>query len=256
MDLISSLPLPAALALLALVDGLSVGTLLIPLFLVLVPGRPRIGRILVYLGTITAFYLVVGILFTLGLVNIIDGARAFLASRAGLSLALGAGVALFLAGLWLWRVDVRQKRAAAERADAGLPDPETRLDRWRDRLLDRGSGPGAIMAVALAAGLIEIAGMLPYLIGMTMIADAPLVQPARFGLLLGYCLVMIVPALVCLALRWAAAPLVERPLVRLASWMRRTGADTTSWILCIVGVLVARWAGAGLGLQLPFGSGT
>ena len=108
-------------------------------------------------------------------------------------------------------------------------------------------------SIALAAGLVEIAGMLPYLIGMTMLADAPLSAPARLGMLAAYCVVMIVPALLLLGARMVAAHAVERPLQRFTDWMRRTGAESTSWIFGIVGFLLARAAWMQLGLPF-FGS--
>ena len=43
-----------ALALLALVDSTSFGTLLIPTWLLLAPGRLRPGRILIYLATVSS----------------------------------------------------------------------------------------------------------------------------------------------------------------------------------------------------------
>ena len=85
-----------------------------------------------------------------------------------------------------------------------------------------------------------------------MIADAPLAMPARFALLAGYCLVMIVPALVLLGVRIVAAGAVERPLRRFTAWMQRTGAENTAWLLGILGFLLARAGWGQLGLQLPF----
>lgn len=252
MDFLTSIPLPAALAILALLDGLSVGTLLIPLFFLVSPGKPRVPRILLYLGTITAFYLGIGILFTLGIVNIIDAGRDFLATEGGQYALLLIGLAMLGVGIWLGVLDSRQKKRAA----AG--DPEAlrgsgRLLRWRERLLSPETSGAAVMGVAIAAGLAEIAGMLPYLIGMTMIADAPIGMPSRFALLAGYCLVMIVPALVLVVARTSAANAVERPLQRFTAWMQRTGAENTSWIFGIIGFLIARAAFTQLGLQLPLG---
>ncbi|MBO1804193.1 GAP family protein [Leucobacter ruminantium] len=251
MDFLTGLPLPAALAILALVDGLSVGTLLIPLFFLIAPGRPRVGRILLYLGSITGFYYLVGILFTLGIVSAIHIGRDFLDSAFGQWALLLVGLALLAAGIWMGERDSRRKK----RAKAGDPSAQqgsARLLRWRERVLAPHTSGAAVMGVALAAGLIEVASMLPYLIGMTMIADAPLGMPARFALLAGYCLVMIAPALLLLAARLLAARAVERPLQRFTAWMQRTGAENTSWILGIIGFLLARSAFTELGLRLPF----
>lgn len=45
---------------LALVDSTSVGSLFIPVWLLLAAGRVPVGRILAYLGTIAGFYFVDG----------------------------------------------------------------------------------------------------------------------------------------------------------------------------------------------------
>ncbi|MBL3687420.1 hypothetical protein D3248_10735 [Leucobacter zeae] len=269
MDFLNALPLPAALAILALVDGLSVGTLLIPVFFLIAPGRPRIRRILLYLGTITLFYLAVGVLFTLGLVNIVDVGRSFLDSTAGRVAMLVVGAAMLVTAICMPTPKAKRKRAEAVYAErvrelqaAGGPagagslpaGPEYtsgRIVRWRARLLADGTAPAAVVGVALAAGLVEVASMLPYLIGMTMIADAPIGMPTRFGLLAGYCVVMILPALLLLAARVAAAGLVERPLQRLADWLERTGAENTAWILGIIGFLLLRAGATQLGIDLP-----
>ncbi len=251
LPILADVPLPLALALLALLDGLSVGTLLIPLFLLIAPGRPRIARVLLYLGTITLFYLAIGVLFTLGLVNVIDAGRDFLGSTLGRVVLLVGGLALFASGVAIGVSDARKRKAAA--LSDGSPAAQTsgRILRWRDRLLADGTSRAAVVGVALAAGLAEVAGMLPYLIGMTMLADAPIGMPARFAMLAGYCIVMILPALILLAARVLAARAVERPLHRLTGWMQRTGAENTAWILGIIGFLLARSGATQLGIDLP-----
>lgn len=292
MELFGGLPLPLSLALLALIDGLSVGTLLIPVFLLLHPGRVRVGRILLYLVTIAAFYLLVGLLFLWGLVNLVDVASDFLGSPAGLIVRLLVGVVLLIAAFVMptgekaspavpasgtgpqtttgpsvspWTgMPVRDATApttltpppAAEGAPAGAdasPRPG-RITRWRDRLLDPRTRGTAVMAVAIAAGLVEIATMLPYIVAMTMLADAGVSTPLRVLSLIGYCALMIAPAIVLLVLRLVAAPLVQRPLERFAAWMERTGAENTAWIIGIIGFLVARSAATELVLFDVLGS--
>ncbi|MCK6066559.1 MULTISPECIES: GAP family protein [Microbacterium] len=257
MDALTDAPLALTLGALALLDGLSVGTLLIPVFFLLAPGRVRSGHVTLYLLTIAVFYLAVGILFTLGLVNLVDVAQDFLSSSAGQIAQLVVGGALLVTGIL---IGVGSSRKPADAASDAAPSPgatrttataagtSTQLSRWRDKVLSPGASRGAVMAVALGAGLVEIATMLPYLVAMGMLAEAPLPMPTRFAALAAYCAVMVLPALVLLALRIVAAPLVERPLARLAAWMERTGRENTAWILGIIGFLVARGAATELGL--------
>lgn len=287
MELFGGLPLPFSLALLALIDGLSVGTLLIPVFLLLHPGRVHARRILLYLGTIAAFYLLVGLLFLWGLVNLVDVASDFLASPAGLIIRLLVVGALLITAFVMPTGD---KSAAAASLSASLPasasvlpgtdlptaheasgssittpppapaavaEPRARagrITRWRERLLDPRTRGTAVMAVAVAAGLVEVATMLPYIVAMTMLADAGIDTPLRVLSLVGYCALMILPAVVLLVLRLVAAPLVQRPLERFAAWMERTGAENTAWIIGIIGFLIARSAATELGLFQAIGS--
>ena len=246
MDLLTSLPLPAGLAILALIDGLSIGTLVIPLFLIIAPGRPRVGRLTVYLATITAFYCLIGVLFTLGLVSVIDIARSIVDSTGGQVLLLVVGVAALLAGIALGTADARRRKQAGD----GVPT-SGRLVQWRTRLLDERASGAAVAGVALAAGTLELAGMLPYLLGMTMLADAEISSPLRVLYLLGYCLVMILPAVVLLGARVIAAQAVEAPLQRFSAWLQRTGPENTAWLLGIIGFLIARMAAQNLGIALP-----
>lgn len=287
MELFGGLPLLLSLGVLALLDGLSVGTLLIPVFLLLQPGRVRAGRILLYLATIAAFYLIVGLLFLWGLVNLVDVASDFLASPTGLVMRLLVGGALLITAFVMptgARATGRSAgtdEAAATRAASSVspwtgmpiaasrpaPSPSAptsespdaaarpgRLTRWRERLLDPRTRGTAVMAVAVAAGLVEVATMLPYIVAMTMLADAGIDTPLRVFSLVGYCAVMILPAIVLLVLRVVAAPLVQRPLERFAAWMERTGAENTAWIIGILGFLIARSAATELGLFQALGA--
>ncbi|MBM4532658.1 hypothetical protein GS563_28475 [Rhodococcus hoagii] len=63
-----------ALAVLALTDSLSFGTLLVPVWLLMTPGRVRPHRILLYLGTVAAVYYGIGIALMAGGRFVIDSA--------------------------------------------------------------------------------------------------------------------------------------------------------------------------------------
>ncbi len=269
MDLSPEAPLALTLAVLALLDGLSVGTLLIPVFLLLPAGRVRVKRILLYLGTITLFYLLVGLLFLWGLVNVVDVAADFFSSEAGRILRFVVGAALLVGSFLVPSAKKKEAvlvgggspdtvREAADPLAAGVPDAAEpvrgRIARWRDRLLDPATPPLVVVGLAIAAGLVEVATMLPYIVAMTMLADAGIGIPLRVAALAGYCLLMIAPALLLLLLRVLAARAVEGPLRRLGAWLSRTGAENTAWIVGIVGFLIARGAAAELGLFSGIGT--
>jgi hypothetical protein len=91
------------------------------------------------------------------------------------------------------------------------------------------------MALALGAGVLEIATMLLYVGAIGRITTSELDAVARFATLALYCLVMIAPALLLLALREIAGRRIEPSLRRLGDWMQRNAAENTVWIVGIVG---------------------
>ncbi len=223
-----------SLAGLALIDSLSVGTLLIPLLLLIAPGRIRAARLLLYLGTIAAFYLLVGVLGAVGLTSALGALGTATGSPAGRIVQLVVGGILLAASFLI------PTRPGG--------DGSGRLERWRDRLVADGSSVAAVVAVAVGAGVLELATMLPYLGAIGLLSEAPIDPVGRVAVLAGYCGLMILPAVLLLAARFAARDTVEPILQRIAAWLRRTGGETTAWIVGIVGFLLVRSAAFELGL--------
>ncbi len=257
------LSLIAPLVVLALIDSTSFGTLLIPVWFMLAPGGVRAARLLVFLGTVAGFYLGVGIALMSGATALLTSGPSVLDHPAVGVGQLVLGVALFIWSFFIGKKPKRtdQVRGAVATPSAGvtrgagatdLPDGAPRQEdaapprpgrvlRWRARAMGAdGAGWGALVGLALGAATVEVASMLPYLgaIGLLSAADLGTVQ--RVVVLAGYCLVMVLPALVLLALRLVASRLVEPMLARVAAWMERTGVETTAWIVGIVGFLIAR----------------
>lgn len=238
------------LAGLALLDSTSFGTLLIPLWLMLAPGRLRPARVLVFLGTVACYYLVLGMALLAGAITLAGALSDFLASPAAAWAQLVLGVGLFVASFAIGRKDRETSRARQPVAVGGgaatpeeptpAPEPPGRAARWRARAMGEGSGVAALMGLALAAALVETASMVPYLsaIGLITAADLPMWRGAV--VLAGYCLVMVAPALVLLIVRVVAYRWVRGALQRLEGWLTRTAAETTAWVVGIVGFLLAR----------------
>ncbi|MFD7311780.1 GAP family protein [Promicromonospora sp. NPDC059942] len=282
MDLISGeltgAALIGALAVLALIDSTSFGTLLIPVWLLMAPGRVRVGRMIVYLGSIAGFYALVGLAILLGAGALSDTLSSLSSARPFLIAQLLVGIGLFA---WSFKLEPSKERkavdamaveavagraaaagaaataAAGDAATAAAGDAATaapdapgagvpaarpgRLSRWRERALGSESGGWTALAgLAVGAGLVEVASMLPYLAALGLIGTQGPGWPMSGLWVLGYCLVMIAPALVLTAARLFAARLVERPLRRLDGWLTRNAASTTAWVVGIVGFLVAR----------------
>ncbi|AWB90679.1 GAP family protein [Salinibacterium hongtaonis] len=237
LPLLPDLPLELALPLLALalVDSLSFGTLLIPIWLLLAPGRLRPSRVLIFLGTVAAFYFVLGLLLSVGAVTFLADAE-FLASPWAGRAQFVAGVALLIGSFFIGRTPQTNTEEAS-------PASPGRLVRWRSRAMEQGGGPGSLgslIALALTAAMLEVATMLPYLAAVGLLSGSDLDAGGRALALAGYCVVMVLPALVLLAARILARRVVEPLLARLAGWMTREGGETTAWIVGIVGFFIAR----------------
>ncbi|WP_030162506.1 GAP family protein [Glycomyces sp. NRRL B-16210] len=242
------LTLAAALAALALIDSTSFGTLLIPIWLLLAPGRVRAGRMLVYLGVIAVFYFAVGMAIVLGASAFLTQITALLETDAARWTQLVLGLALLALS---FRFDSKRRKEGGGR-----------VARWRERALGveseaeaaggavrtRKSSVAPLVGLALAAASLEVATMLPYLAAIGMVTAAGLGAAGTTATMAAYCLVMVLPALVLLAARLTARRAVEPVLVRINDWMTKHAASTTGWVIGILGFLLARDAAWRLGL--------
>lgn len=215
------LALLGSLAVLALIDSTSFGTLLIPIWLLLYPGGVRAGRMLVFLGTVAVFYFAVGVALALGADAALPQISRVLDTRPAAWAQLVAGVALFFLSFRL------------DRAPAG----GGRLARWRERALTDGGATG-LAGLALGAAAAEVTTMLPYLAAIGLLTTSDLAAGPVVLVMAGYCLLMIVPALVLLAVRLTAGDRLTPLLARIGDWMARSNA--AAWIVGIVGFLLAR----------------
>lgn len=241
-----------ALAVLALVDSTSFGTLLLPVWLLMAPGRLRPARILLFLGTVAAFYFGVGLAILFGAGIVLENYAGLFDSRGFQVILLAAGAALLA---WSFQLEDKAKKEKAARVAAlsarapdgsAAPDgapalPPGRLAGWRNKAVggDAGrSGAAALIGLALAAATLELATMLPYLGAIGLISASGLQWPVTGAVLAGYCLLMVAPALVLLFARLTAARRVDPLLKKLDAFLTRTSANTLSWVTGILGVVL------------------
>ncbi|MFF5979311.1 hypothetical protein ACFY78_10710 [Streptomyces olindensis] len=209
-----SASLALALAGLGLPESTSFGALLIPIWLLLTPGRVRAGRVAVYLATVEAFYFCVGVLLVLGADAVLEAVRAAFAGVAPTRLRIGQLVLGFLVIALSYRLEARARRRA------GRPG---RLQRWRAAAMSgavpdgegvddgrgtRGAGVRGLMSLALVATALEVLTMVPYLAAVGLLANADLTWEVIGGALAGYCVMMILPE-VLMALNAVIALLVQ-----------------------------------------------
>ncbi|MFI5937019.1 GAP family protein [Actinoplanes sp. NPDC051494] len=215
----------AGLVVLALIDSTSVGTLLIPLWMLIEP-RLRVGRFLLYLGTVTAFYFVVGVVLTL-FAGTLREAVGDLDALSWAELVLG-GVLFALSFVF------EPKRVRRRRGDVTL------ASRWQARLSTAEGSRSAMVGLGLTAAGIEVMSMLPYLAAVGLITAAGLSVVSWLPVLAGYVLVMVLPALVLLGVRTALGTRVEEPLQVLSAWLSRHAEGVLGWVLAIAGFLLVR----------------
>jgi hypothetical protein len=221
------------LVVLALLDSTSIGTLFVPVLLMLTPGRLRAGPLLGYLATIAVFYLALGVAIALGVGPLLARVGSSLGT-AGYWLELVAGVGLFALS---FRFDPKRRPEASRQMG----------EKWTERVHKAATSPRALVVLALTAGLLEVATMFPYLAAIALLAGAGFGTAGIAAVLAGYCLVMVLPALGLLGLRLALSDRVTPVLERLNGWFAKHAVGATGWILGIVGFLLAADAASQLG---------
>ncbi|MFI6432982.1 GAP family protein [Rhodococcus oryzae] len=215
---------------LALVDSTSLGTLVIPLWLLMSPERPPVRRMVAYLGAIAGFYFAVGVLVLLTASTGIAAAGSVLRGPVALGVQLALGVGLFAIS---WRFDSRAK-AVGGGGGGG------RVTRWRARALDAQSSGSGVAVLAMSAGALELVTMLPYLAAIGLMISSGLSPAVSAGLLAGYCVVMVLPACLLILARTVAHTRVEPWLTRADGFLSRHADSALGWVLGIAGFLIAR----------------
>ena len=227
------LELALTLVVLALVDATSLGTLVIPVWFLLMPGRPRVGRMLTYLAAVVGSYVLLGFALLAGALVFLERISAWFAGSSGAHVLLAVGAVMFLVGVCM-----------PTKKDAEPGRLMRRITTWRDRAMgaDGDAGVKAVVALAVVAVLVEAGSMVPYLAAIGLLSAAPMSTPERGLALVAYCLVMVVPALLCLAARLILHERIERPLQRFGAWIERTSHENLAWALAIIGFLLVRHA--------------
>lgn len=224
----------ASLAALALLDSTSIGTLVIPVWMLMSPERPPVRKLVTYLGVIGTFYFTVGMLVLLVARAGTDVGSGLLESPPARGVQAAVGIGLLV---WSFRFDSKKRREAGE---------ENRTQAWRGRVLRQESSAGSVATLAVSAGAMELVTMLPYLAAIALIVSSGVALSISTTLLVGYCVIMVLPALVLLAARTAAGHRLDGPLRRLDGVLSRYADTAIGWVIGIVGFLVARDALAAL----------
>ena len=220
----------ATLAGLALLDSTSLGTLVIPIALVVRSRRVDRGPMAIYLTTVCLVYLGLGIALVTGF-DLISSTAARLAHTETAQWATLI-IGVVLAGFGILGPDPAKPEPGADSLGS-RPTP---------------ASAGAMVVLGLGASLAEAATMVPYIAATGIIASSPAPWPLRILTLILYCLVMIVPALALLVLADTLGQRFLPKLVRIAPRLEYEAKVTLLWVAAILGLhLAARSAGT-LGL--------
>ena len=201
---------------LALLDSLSTGTLVIPLIFLAQP-RFQVRTLALYCFTLGLFYTALGTLLLLGV-------EAIFSSQGRYWIQLILGAILFAYGIL-------------------SPSPDSRASeiKWRTRL-EKVTNPRAAIFIALLAGVLEAATMLPYLAAISMLNTWDSTIITKLIVLIGYCLIMFIPAVTLLVIRRLASSWITPKLDHFVSLATRNADGAILWIAAIIGFLMARQA--------------
>ena len=228
MESLTDVAGPLGLLVLALVDATSMGTLVIPVILLVVGegGARRVAsRTLLYLAVIGLFYLLLGIALLAGLLPLLASFGHLLALPQVMLVLAVLGVLLVI---WSFRLD---PKSVAKRGG----DPEASTRTWTRRASGR---PSLLIGLALTAGLIEAASMIPYLAAMGIIADMGAGLGRGVLILVAYCAVMLVPAAVLCVLRRLLGRRGDAFLDRVHDWAVKNASSAFSWAVGIIGAII------------------
>ncbi|WP_206486696.1 GAP family protein [Rhodococcus sp. KRD162] len=205
---------------LALVDSIGVGTLAVPLWMMLRPSfRARV--VLLHLTVLGLIYLGVGIAVWAGT----DGLSVALPGNAWIRLAVGLVVVA-----------------------TGLVCDRRRRGEGRTWWTRPPRGVRGVVLLAAVVGAVEVATMLPYFVAIDTVGEAGRGWGVSALLLAGYVLVTLAPALVLLAIRVFAQEHVSSIIPALLRCVDRWNGGLTATVLLVVGALLA--ADAALELNL------
>lgn len=220
------------LAVLALIDSTSIGTLVIPLWLLLRRNTANMGaKVTAYLGVLGTFYLGVGIALLLGATALLESFSSSAQSLGDLPAVRWIAAAL-AAGLIIWGFTSTKKKREATAQNT----------RWGTRIDTALASPAGLVSLALVAGALELPTMLPYLAAVGLLTNASIAVVPSMGVLALYCLIMLAPALALTAARLGFKDRLDPLLTTLSTKLSAWTADAAKWIAAIVGILILRWA--------------
>ncbi|WP_165165066.1 GAP family protein [Corynebacterium qintianiae] len=203
---------------LALLDSLSLGTLVIPLALIVHWRAVRVPALTAYLFTVAAVYFLLGLGMLLGFAGLGSVTERVTQTDVfpWITFTLGAALAVF--GIFS--------------PDPTKPEP----GRLPKRAAGTTSSVPSMVALGLGASLTEAATMLPYIAAMGIIGSWDSPSVAKAGAVGIYCLIMTVPTVILATLALLFGQKFFPRLERLIPRLEYEAKVTLLWIAAIVGI--------------------
>ena len=200
------------------------------------------------LVTVATFYLLLGIALLLGASTLFDTLQAMESSKPLLIAQLIVGVGLMTLSMLMepWTKAGKERRLARRAEKLARSGPSVHM-RMRERAIDASAPVGAVIVLALMAGIIEAASMIPYLAAIGILTTSELSLAGRGAVLVGYCLVMIAPALLLLAARLSLHDNIAPALKRLEAFLSRHANEAMAWVMFLLGLYLASKSWSAIG---------
>lgn len=218
---------------LALADSTSIGTLVIPVWL-LMRDPLQAHRVLLYLTVIAGFYWLVSVTLLASMTRITTNTHGIQLDHSWVWAQLTIGAIVLAVGLW---IDRRREPSTKQ---------SSRTQHWRNRTFRRGDNR-AMIGLALTAGLLELSTMVPLLTALGMLERASLSTIASGLTVTGYVTLMMLPACVLLLIRVVLGERITKPLAAIGWRLEQLANAITATVLIAVGGLISVDAAIRLG---------
>ena len=204
---------------LALLDMFSPAIIGVTVYVLLAGKEKQTKLIITYLTTVIAFYFCVGVFLMFGLDIVFNPIVNALSSNNAKTLMFTIGSILFI-GSWF----VPKKKAAES------PKPKA-------------FKVSAMIAFGITTSLLEVATAIPYFASIGLMISNKFSYYEWLPVLIGYNVIMVVPALVLLLLHILFRRFMKKPLRNLQALFQKNTSSALSWIMFFVGLIMIASSG-------------
>lgn len=199
---------------LAILDMFSPAIIGVSVYILMKAKAKQATLLLSYLLTVVIFYFCVGLCLMIGLDFIIDPIANIFNHKAAKIFLTVVGGLLFISS---WFVP--------KRSNVGSPKPKKFT-------------VAAMIALGLTTSIFEVATAIPYFAAIGLMISNQFSSFEWLPILIGYNVIMILPALALLFLFILSRRFAQKPLNYLQSLAQKNTSSALSWIMCIAGIIM------------------